>query len=173
MSKLYRGTPYFVATSLFDNPFSRSFKALHFSAKDLFVSFRFTGTIFLKKTSDEKLKTFVMYFLTKKFRILAKMLKRKFERTRGNHPRVQQFCLTYRDIRDIESFFCPKKCVMFKALNNLLEVSKRSRNWVFEFSRVNYMHRRMCCSLFLRKLQVFRTVTRLIFYSQTYDFIFL
>ena len=32
------------------------------------------------------------------------MLKRKFERTRGNRPRVQQFCSTYRDIQDIESF---------------------------------------------------------------------
>ena len=32
--------PYFVATFLFDNPFSRSFKALHLSAKDLFISFR-------------------------------------------------------------------------------------------------------------------------------------
>ena len=32
-------TPYFVASFLFDNPFSRSFKALHFSAKDLFISF--------------------------------------------------------------------------------------------------------------------------------------
>ena len=30
------------------------------------------------------------------------MLKRKFERTRGNRPRVQQFCSTYRDVRDIE-----------------------------------------------------------------------
>ena len=30
------------------------------------------------------------------------MFKRKFERTRGNRPRVEQFCLTYRDIRDIE-----------------------------------------------------------------------
>ena len=33
------------------------------------------------------------------------MLKRKFERTRGNRPRIQQFCSTY---RDIESFL-PKK----------------------------------------------------------------
>ena len=63
---VFLGTPYFVATSLFDNPFSRSFKALYFSAKDLFVSFHFTGAIFLKKTSDEKLKTFAMYFFTKK-----------------------------------------------------------------------------------------------------------
>ena len=30
------------------------------------------------------------------------MLKRKFERIRGNRPRVQQFCSTYRDVRDIE-----------------------------------------------------------------------
>ena len=30
------------------------------------------------------------------------MLKQKFERTRGKRPRVQQFCSTYRDIRDIE-----------------------------------------------------------------------
>ena len=37
---------------------------------DLFVSFRFTGAIFLKKTSDEKLKTFVMYFYTKKSKSL-------------------------------------------------------------------------------------------------------
>ena len=61
-----RWTQCFVATCLFDNPFSRSFKALHFWAKDLFVSFRFTGAIFLKKTSEEKLKSFVMYFFTKK-----------------------------------------------------------------------------------------------------------
>ena len=33
---------------------------------DLFVSFRFTGAIFLKKTSDQKLKTFVMYFFNQK-----------------------------------------------------------------------------------------------------------
>ena len=59
---VFRGTPYFVATSLFNNPFSRPSKALHYSAKDLFVSFRFTGAIFLKKTSDEKLKAFMMYF---------------------------------------------------------------------------------------------------------------
>ena len=62
---MFLGTPFFVATSLFDSPFPRSYKALHFSAKDLFVSFRFTGAIFLKKTSDEKLKTLVMYFLPK------------------------------------------------------------------------------------------------------------
>ena len=42
------------------------------------------------------------------------MLKRKFERTRGNRPKVQQFCSTYRDIRDIEirnieSVFLPKE----------------------------------------------------------------
>ena len=37
------------------------------------------------------------------------MLKQKFERTRGNRPRVQQFCSTYRDMRDIESFFFPKQ----------------------------------------------------------------
>ena len=36
------------------------------------------------------------------------MLKRKFERTRGNRPRVQQFCSIYQDIRDIKSFL-PKK----------------------------------------------------------------
>ena len=36
------------------------------------------------------------------------MLKRMFERTKGNRTRVQQFCLTYRDIRDIESFL-PKE----------------------------------------------------------------
>ena len=36
------------------------------------------------------------------------MLKRKLERTRGNRPRVQQFCSTYRDIRDTESFL-PKE----------------------------------------------------------------
>ena len=63
---VFCGTPYFVATSLFDNPFSRSFKALHFSAKDLFVSFRFTGAIFLKKTSDKKLKTLVTFFFNQK-----------------------------------------------------------------------------------------------------------
>ena len=33
-------TPYFVATFLFHSPFSRSFKALHFSARDLCISFR-------------------------------------------------------------------------------------------------------------------------------------
>ena len=66
VATLFRGTQYSVATSLFDNQFFTFFKALHFSAKDLFVSFRFTRTIFLKKTSDEKLKTFVMYFFTKK-----------------------------------------------------------------------------------------------------------
>ena len=32
-------------------------------------------------------------------------VKTKIERTRGKRPRVQQFCSTYRDIRDIESFF--------------------------------------------------------------------
>ena len=41
------------------------------------------------------------------------MLKRKFKRTRGNRPRVQQFCSTYRDIRDIEirdiESFLPKE----------------------------------------------------------------
>ena len=41
------------------------------------------------------------------------MLKRKFERTRGNRPIVQQFCWTYRDIRDIEiqdiESFLPKE----------------------------------------------------------------
>ena len=62
---VFRGTRCFLVTFLFDNPFSRSFKALPFSVKDLFVSFSFTGAIFLKKTSDEKLKTFVMYFLPK------------------------------------------------------------------------------------------------------------
>ena len=100
---VFRGTLYFVAKPLFENPFSRSFKALNFSAKDLFVSFHFTGAIFLKKTSDKKLKTFVMYFFTKKsnktfelsnFQIMAKMLKWKFEKTSGNRPRVQQFCST-------------------------------------------------------------------------------
>ena len=35
------------------------------SPLNLFVSFRFTGAIFLEKTSDEKLKTFVMYFFGK------------------------------------------------------------------------------------------------------------
>ena len=41
------------------------------------------------------------------------MLKRKFERKRGNRPRVQQFFSTYRDIRDIEvrgiKSFLPKE----------------------------------------------------------------
>ena len=36
------------------------------SSLDLFVSFRFTGAIFLKKTYDEKLKTFVTYFFYQK-----------------------------------------------------------------------------------------------------------
>ena len=67
------------------------------------------------------------------------MLKRKFERTRGNRLRVQQFCSTYWDIRDIGSFFCLKKWVMFKGPKNLFELLKSSRNWVFEFSRVNYI----------------------------------
>ena len=62
---LFLTTPNFVATSLFDNPFSRSFKALHFSAKALIVSFCFMGAIFLKKTSDEKLKIFWCIFLPK------------------------------------------------------------------------------------------------------------
>ena len=41
------------------------------------------------------------------------MLKRKFERTRGNRPSVQKFSSTYRDIRDIEirdiESFLPKE----------------------------------------------------------------
>ena len=41
------------------------------------------------------------------------MLKQKFERTRGNRPRAQQICSTYRDIRDIEirdiESFLPKE----------------------------------------------------------------
>ena len=63
---VFRGTPYFVAASLFDNLFSRSFKAFHFSAKDLFASFCFTSTIFLNKTSGEKLKASVLYFFYQK-----------------------------------------------------------------------------------------------------------
>ena len=59
---VFRGTPYFVATSLT----THFFKALLFSAKGLFVSFRLTGAIFVKETSDKKLKTFLMYFITKK-----------------------------------------------------------------------------------------------------------
>ena len=48
------GTPYFAETSLFVISFSKSFKALYFSAKDLlFVSFCLTGAIFCKKKSDE------------------------------------------------------------------------------------------------------------------------
>ena len=125
---VFRGTPYFVARSLFDNPFSGSFKAFHFSAKDLFVSFHFMGVIFLKKTSDEKLKTFVVYFFTKKlnktfelynFRILAEMLKRKFERTSGNRPRVQQFCSTNRDIRDTVSRFEISRVFLPKEVRNV------------------------------------------------------
>ena len=41
-----RGTQYFAATSLFDIPFSKSSKALSFSAKNQFVSFRSTRVIF-------------------------------------------------------------------------------------------------------------------------------
>ena len=41
------------------------------------------------------------------------MLKQKFDRTRGNCPRVQQFCSTCQDIRDIKIWditsFLPKK----------------------------------------------------------------
>ena len=76
------------------------------------------------------------------------MLKRKCKRTRGNPPRVQQFYSNYLDIRDIEirdikRFFCLKKCVMFKGPKNLFELFKSSRNWVFEFLRVNctYVYR--------------------------------
>ena len=47
-------------------PISRCFKPFHYSVKNLFVSFRFMGAIFLKKKSDEKLKTFVMYFFYQK-----------------------------------------------------------------------------------------------------------
>ena len=49
---VFRGTPYFAATALFDILFSKSFEVLHFLAKDLFVSFRLTGAIFRNKTSD-------------------------------------------------------------------------------------------------------------------------
>ena len=61
---VFYGTPYLIATTLLVKPFSRSFKNLHFSAKGLFVSLCFIGANFLKITSDEKLKTFVVYFPT-------------------------------------------------------------------------------------------------------------
>ena len=41
-----RGTQYFAATSLFDIPFSKFFKALSFSAKNQFASFRSKRVIF-------------------------------------------------------------------------------------------------------------------------------
>ena len=50
---MFRGTPYFAVTSLFDVPFSKFFKALHFSAKDVFVGFHLADSIFHKKISDE------------------------------------------------------------------------------------------------------------------------
>ena len=111
---MFRGTPYFVATSLFDNPFSRSFKALHFSPKRLICQFSFYGHHLSEENVWRKTKNFCdVFFLTKSFRILAEMLKHKFERMRGNRPRVQQFCSTYQDIwdikiRDIKSFL-PKE----------------------------------------------------------------
>ena len=49
---MFRGTSYFTTTSLFDVPFSKSFKALHFSAKHLFASFRLKDASFRKKISD-------------------------------------------------------------------------------------------------------------------------
>ena len=63
-----------------------------------------------------------MYFLPKnrikrsnfkELSLFGRNVKRKFERTRGNRSRAQQFCSTYRDIRDIEirdmESFLPKE----------------------------------------------------------------
>ena len=46
---VFRGTPYFVATSLFVNPFSRSFKALHFQPKTYLSVFVLRALSFSKK----------------------------------------------------------------------------------------------------------------------------
>ena len=113
---VFRGTPYFVAASLFDNLFSRSFKAFHFSAKDLFASFCFTSTIFLNKTSGEKLKASVLYFFLPKNWLKRSNLK-TFEfgwnlkaKVRENE-RVHQFCSTYSRYQEsrYREFFCLKK----------------------------------------------------------------
>ena len=150
---VFRRTPYFVATSLFDNPFSRFFKAMHFSAKDLFVRFHFTGAIFTKKTSDEKLKTF---FLPKN-RIkrstleLSNFGQNVKTKVRENKSRSSKGPTILSDLPRYSRYrvFCLKKCVMFKGLKNLFDLSKSSRNWVFEFSRVNcsrwWAHGRFVC----------------------------
>ena len=151
---MFPRTLYFVATSLFDNPCSRSFKALHFSAKDLFISFRFTRAIFLKKTFDKKLKTFVMHFFTRRKKLSnfcrnVKTKVRENERKSSKGPTIL-FNLTrslrYWDSRYRE-FFCLKECVMLKGPKNLFELLKILRNWVFEFSRIN-------CSIRIKKRQL-------------------
>ena len=70
---------HFAATSLFDISFSKSLKALDFSAKNLFISFRLTGVIFRKKTSDEYYLCYFVYNKSNKtlelsnFRIMTEM----------------------------------------------------------------------------------------------------
>ena len=56
------------------------------------------------------------------------MLKQKFERTRGNRLRVQQFCSTYRNIRDIESFFLPKQTRNVQGTNKFVRAVERFEN---------------------------------------------
>ena len=47
VERVFFRTPYFVAISLFVIPFSKSFKALHFTPIGLLFNLRFMGTIFL------------------------------------------------------------------------------------------------------------------------------
>ena len=47
VERVFFGTPYFAATSLFVIPFSKSFRALHFTPIGLLFNLHFMGIIFL------------------------------------------------------------------------------------------------------------------------------
>ena len=128
---VFLGTPYFSATSLFDIPFSRSFNALHFSIRDLFLCIRLCGAMIMRKVSVKKrfgekfLKTSNQNIRKFEFRILSEIwmkvrvnerkpskgLTKVFEKSRNS---------SYRD-SSFREFFCRNYCVTAKGPENLFE----------------------------------------------------
>ena len=111
---MFHGTPYFVATSLFDNPFPRSFKALHFSPKRLICRFSFYGHHLSQENVWRKTKNFCdVFFLTKSFRILVEMLNissREWEEiVQGSNNFVQPTKIFEISRFEISRVFLPKE----------------------------------------------------------------
>ena len=160
VERVFFGTPYFAATSLFVIPFSKSFKALHFTPIGLLFNLRFMGTIFLSQRTKNGLfefttlyafknqmhdsKTFEWSNSMEKVRILLKKLGevRKSSSYRGKFIQgTDKFVqptemFEFSSIRVID-IFCLKRVREFWGPTNLFDLTRCSSFRVFELSRVN------------------------------------